>query len=238
MRALWRGGLLMDSDIFFGLLELGVKRFPKLRASLGANEEGALRKIVAYREAILEENGRQNLTRLLTPAEFYWGHIEDVFQLLEEVELEYPVLDIGTGGGVPGIPAAILTGQPWILLDSELRKTEFLTRTCQDLNIQNTQVVHDRVEKVITQLMPRTLVSRAVGKIEKLYGWTHHCSTWNSMILFKGPNFEAEWSDFLLSRYRSKLAIQASHEYPVSSQQGEEERVRRILRVVPVRRNT
>ena len=220
---------------FFDLLRSGLERFPKLSAALGPRKNEALLKIVAYRDAILQENTRQNLTRLLGPTEFYWGHIEDVFQLLETFDLEYPALDIGTGGGVPGIPAAILTDQPWILLDSELRKTEFLARVTQELNIPNIQVVHDRVERVIEGLAPATLVSRAVGKVEKLYGWTHHCSTWNSMILFKGPSFEAEWAELLQSKYRKKLSIQDTHEYSVTSQEGEAERLRRIVRVLPSR---
>ncbi len=219
----------MNSEVFRGLLNSGIDRFPRVLAMVDTHKETAIAQLVRYRELILIENERQNLTRLLSPEEFYWGHIEDVFQLLENTRFEYPVVDLGTGGGVPGIPAAILTKEPWILLDSELRKTEFLRSATAELSMHQVSVVHERMETALSSLTPKTLVSRAVGKVEKIYGWIGKCSTWNRLVLFKGPAFESEWAEFEHSKYRGRLVIESTHEYSAYSPSDHSERSRRIV---------
>jgi 16S rRNA (guanine527-N7)-methyltransferase len=219
----------MSSEVFRNLLVSGIGRFPRVLSMVSDHKDDAVEQLVRYRELVLIENERQNLTRLLSPEEFYWGHIEDVFQLLENTRFEYPVVDLGTGGGVPGVPAAILTQEPWILLDSELRKTEFLRSSTAELSMHKVSVVHERMETALSSIHPKTLVSRAVGKVEKIYGWIGKCSTWNRLILFKGPAFESEWAEFEHSKHRGKLTIESTHEYSAYSPSDQAERSRRIV---------
>ncbi len=176
---------------------------------------------IGYREAVLAENERQNLTRLLSPADFFRGHVLDVLALRDfRVRLgdsQRAAMDLGTGAGVPGLlSAALFRDESWVLVDSELRKTEFLRATAAHLGVdRRVSVVHSRVERVSAQIVPSTIVSRAVGKVEKLMGWLDPCSTWNSLILMKGPRWSEEWSQFGQSRWRERLRLGAESSYSV-----------------------
>ncbi len=81
--------------------------------------------ILAYYELCLQETQRQNVTRILTGSDFMLRHFTDCMELLKTNWLEFPVLDIGSGVGVPGLLSALLMGGAhgqWILTDSEKKK--------------------------------------------------------------------------------------------------------------------
>ncbi len=174
-----------------------------------------------FRDAVVEENERQNLTRLLSPEDFFRGHVLDVLELRrfrsEIGDLANTALDLGTGAGVPGLlSAAIYPDEQWILVDSEVRKAEYLARTVEQLGLSDrVRVIHGRMEQVSAQIPQVTIVSRAVGSVEKLMAWTEMCSTWNTMILLKGPKWNTEWAEFQQSRWRKHLQPGQRHEYSV-----------------------
>ncbi len=126
-------------------------------------------------EAILEGNRQLNLTRILAPDEFWEKHLWDSLNgirewldrglpgeklqqrgdraaadaLKGEPNPPFKVIDIGTGGGFPGLPVAI--AQPcWsvTLLDSTRKKIAFLDRVIKQLDIPNAQTWVDRAELV------------------------------------------------------------------------------------------
>ncbi len=88
-----------DSKKFRTLLEAG------FGASVGPE---ILERVVIFREEILKENEVQNLTRLLSPQDFFEGHIEDVIHLERSGFLGFPALDLGAGMGVPGVLHALI----------------------------------------------------------------------------------------------------------------------------------
>ncbi len=175
----------------------------------------------AFREAVLSENVRQNLTRLLSPGDFFRGHVLDVLELRQfrsQIgDRGNTALDLGTGAGVPGLlSAALYSDERWILVDSEVRKAEYLARTVEELGLSDrVRVIHGRIEQISSQIPQVTLVSRAVGTAEKLMAWTEMCSTWNTMILLKGPKWNTEWADFQQSRWKKQLQEGKRHEYSV-----------------------
>ena len=187
-------------------------------------DEAQTASAIAFREAVLEENVRQNLTRLLAPAEFFTGHVLDVLELRRFRsalgDLKNRALDLGTGAGVPGLlSAAIFSDERWMLVDSEVRKAEFLARTVETLGLSSrVTVLHGRVEQLSERIPEVTVVSRAVGKAEKLMAWLDPCSTWNTLLLLKGPKWETEWQEFQQGRWRKALQQQSRHEYSVGGQ--------------------
>jgi len=80
--------------------------------------------VIEHLQWVLDENTRVNLTAIKSPNEAVRLHAVDSLTALEEVELAPagPLLDIGTGGGFPGIPLAIASGRDTTLLDSVGKK--------------------------------------------------------------------------------------------------------------------
>jgi len=104
------------------------------------------------------------------------------------------IIDIGTGGGIPGIIFAIINPMLNVtLLDSSQKKTRFLRFVQRQLNLQNVRVVCQRVEKYQPQNHYDVVISRAfceVGLFLKLAG--HLCCDDGRMYAMKGPRKESE----------------------------------------------
>lgn len=190
--------------------------------------EGAHDRVLAYYAELLDGNQKQNLTRLTSPAEFFWGHLWDVVQLLKILPPDQIALDLGSGCGVPGLLAAIIRPQAWILTESEKLKAQFLEETAHKFGVSDTvRVYPGRAEDFLKGQRVDAIVSRAVGKIDKLFTWVGPCSTWNTMILFKGPGWTSEWAEF--SSKRKKLSIRKKIEYPALTPKDPTQKATRVL---------
>lgn len=104
------------------------------------------------------------------------------------------IIDVGTGGGIPGIIFAIINPTLKVtLLDSNQKKTRFLRYAQRDLNIKNITIVCDRVEEFKPQTAFDVVISRAfteVGKFLSLSG--HLCKPDGKLLAMKGPRIESE----------------------------------------------
>ncbi len=205
--------------------------FRGLAAGLGLEGE-ALDRVVAFRELVLEENERQNLTRLVSPKEFFEGHLLDAVEVVKCGLIEFPAMDLGSGVGVPGILSAILGGGRWVLAESEGHKADFLRSAVEKLRLDSVEVFSGRGEDYLRDHSVGSIVARAVGPVERIYAWIAKCSTWNTLVLLKGPGWAAEWEKFNLSRHRGRLEVASRHEYSV----GEEAKSRMILSLRRTRR--
>ncbi len=187
-----------------------------------------------FHDLLVAGNEVQNLTRLTSPEDFLHGHWVDVWELLKSGLVEFPAMDLGSGCGVPGLLAGIIQNDSWIVVDSEARKAEFLRDTIEQLGMKNVRAVSGRGEKILGSTQVRSIVARAVGPVTRIYTWFRECSTWNTLVLLKGPGWDAEWAEFQLSPHRNELKWADTHEYRV----GPEEKRRRIVRLVRVPRGT
>ena len=176
--------------------------------------------ILRFHELLRIGNETQNLTRLISASDFYQGHLIDVCELLKTKWLTYPALDIGSGAGVPGLLSALIEKGEWVLSESEKRKAEFLQATVDALKIgTQVQVTSLRAEEYLRKKSINTLIARAVGPVDRIYSWIHHCSTWNKLILFKGPSWNDEWMRFQESKFKKDLVIDQTHSYVVGPEQ-------------------
>jgi 16S rRNA (guanine527-N7)-methyltransferase len=94
------------------------------------------------------------------------------------------IIDVGTGAGLPGIPLALTqTDKQFVLLDSNSKKTRFLTQVILDLKITNVEVVHARCEDF--QPVPKfdSIVSRAFSSIAVMLEKTQHMLATNGQFL-------------------------------------------------------
>ena len=100
--------------------------------------------LVRYGDAVLEANRQFNLTGAKTPEEFA-PHILDSLTVAPYVRRS--LVDIGSGGGLPAIPLAIVAGVPVAMVETTAKKTRFLTELLADLHLQG-KVVTARAEVV------------------------------------------------------------------------------------------
>ncbi len=101
------------------------------------------------------------------------------------------ILDLGTGGGFPGIPLAILLpGTQFTLMDSRRAKTLALRNVVDELKLKNVEVVHDRAETYSQHVGHTfdTVVVRAVGMLKEVAPWAASLlRDKGTLLAWKGP---------------------------------------------------
>ncbi len=127
-------------------------------------------------DAILTANQQVNLTRITTPEDFWEKHLWDSLQgvapwLTEGTSADtLKVVDVGTGGGFPGLPVALVFPHWAIaLLDATRKKLAALETVCETLGIANVSFLPQRAEQVAHQPTHREsydlALLRAVGPV-------------------------------------------------------------------------
>ena len=114
-------------------------------------EPAELEQLAAYLQLLYEANQRMNLTAVRDPDEAWNRHLLDslsLLPLLQSVEAGR-VLDLGSGGGLPGIPLAITMPQVhFMLLEATGKKATFLSETAGALGLDNIEVLDERAETI------------------------------------------------------------------------------------------
>jgi 16S rRNA (guanine527-N7)-methyltransferase len=111
--------------------------------------DGYVERAAAYAGLLLEANRRLNLTRVTDPAEVARLHLLDALAALPllDATAASTAVDLGSGGGVPGIPLALARPKVrWVLVDSVRKKAEVLASIVGALGLANVTVVAARAE--------------------------------------------------------------------------------------------
>ena len=120
-----------------------------------------------YLELLLEANKKISLTGIKNPKEAVIKHTIDSLSVSSSIEGK-KIVDIGSGGGTPGIPLAIANpDKKFYLIDSVLKKVKFLDEAVKTLELDNIETICDRGEN-IEKLSADTVVSRAFGSLNYL----------------------------------------------------------------------
>ena len=117
------------------------------RASITLSQEQHDR-LAHYLDLLLAANLQMNLTRIDTLAEAEVGHVGDSLTLLPFLPPgSFALADVGSGGGMPGIPLAIARADAQVLLiESTQKKAAFLENTVRQIGLKNVQVSSHRSE--------------------------------------------------------------------------------------------
>ena len=131
-------------------------------------------KLLAYVEMLKKWNKTYNLTALRDESQIISHHLLDSLTLPPYLEGAQTMLDVGSGGGQPGIPAAVCRPDLQItLLDANTKKTSFLQQAAIELELKNVRVVSGRVEAV-QGLRADVITSRAFAELADFVNWTAH----------------------------------------------------------------
>lgn len=146
-----------------------------------------------YCRLLWDWNEKLNLTRHTDYEKFVSRDVIDSQVLARHLETGERVLDVGTGGGVPGIVLAILRGDLQVALcESVAKKARVVEQIVRELNLPLV-VYHRRAEDLLPEKTFDTLVARAVAPMPKLLTWFEpHWGSFDRLLAVKGPQWIAE----------------------------------------------
>ncbi len=177
----------------------------KIAPSIGIEQvpDHAWLPLAKYCLLVWDWNAKINLTRHTDPDRFVKRDLLDSVMLAKHLAPNEEILDIGTGGGVPGILIAILRPDVQVTLcDSVAKKARVAQRIVDDLGLQ-IPVYPQSVTKVLEDFRYDSLVARAVGPLARLCGWLKE--DWHKfgrLLAIKGPKWVEERGE---ARHRGLL---------------------------------
>jgi 16S rRNA (guanine527-N7)-methyltransferase len=144
----------------------------KARLGAGALELGfhldASQSDTLWRYGVLlrERNQHVNLTSIDTPAGILTLHMLDSLTLVPHLGAAKNVIDIGTGGGFPGVPLAVACPQRrFTLIDGTQKKIRFVAESVAALDIRNAHAVAVRAEFYTGEKNFDVVIARALGPL-------------------------------------------------------------------------
>ena len=156
-----------------------------------------IKKLSIFRDFLLEENQKTNLIAKSQKDKIWMRHIHDSLRILALLEGKKPIniLDIGSGGGFPGIPLAIATKNldiQYTLIESIKKKSAFLESARKLLDLSNVKVINKRVEN-LKNVEFDIITCRALAKLTQIFNYSHHLTKQNTIfLLHKGINIVDE----------------------------------------------
>ena len=150
----------MNREDFYSYLETNYNFY------LTADQKEKLQK---FADILIDYNKHTNITSITDMEGIYLKHFYDSLSLLKALDISdnFDILDVGSGGGFPGLVLAIAFPKVKItLLDSNHKKSDFQRFVVQKLGLKNVEIVTDRAENFFnTGNKYDVVVSRAVANL-------------------------------------------------------------------------
>ncbi len=189
-----------------GLAALGIDLAPPAQA-----------KLLAYATLLYKWNKTYSLTAMREQDKAVSHHLLDSLAIRPFVP-SGSLLDVGSGGGMPGIPLAIARPELQVcLLDSNSKKAAFLRQAAIELALPNISVHCGRVEQYHPAIGFAAITSRAFSEVADFVGLTRHLLAPNGRWLaMKGV-----WPHAEIGRLPHDIAVDAVHRLQVPGVEGE-----------------
>jgi len=197
-----------------------------LRSELARHEivlpDDQIKQLDAYREILWDWNTKLNLTRHTDYERFVGRDIVDSLAIAEFLEPNERILDMGTGGGVPGIILAIVRPDLKVsLAESVGKRAKAVADIVERLDLK-VPVYAKRAEDVLKIYRFNTVVVRAVAKLAKLLRWLDPCwGSFDRLLTLKGPSWVEERGEARHLGYLSKHDLRKLTSYTMHGTEAE-----------------
>ncbi|MFN8320913.1 MAG: 16S rRNA (guanine(527)-N(7))-methyltransferase RsmG [Saprospiraceae bacterium] len=172
-----------------------------IQAYFGQLSEEQTRQFQQLQDLYAEWNSQINVISRKDIENLYLHHVLHSLAIAKYIQFKpgTDILDLGTGGGFPGIPLAILFPEcRFLLVDSIGKKLKVVEEVAQAIGLSNIETRHIRVEEIKDRKFD-FVVTRAVATLDKLFYWskklikTKHINALpNGIIALKGGDIRAE----------------------------------------------
>lgn len=183
-----------------------IKELKKLNIIL---DEKKLKDLDTFYHLLYNENKKYNLTTITEEKDVYLKHFYDSLTIIKSIDLNNQYLcDIGTGAGFPGLVLKIVFPNLKIdLLDSTLKKCNFLNLVISTLNLQNIKVINTRAEEYgqITREKYDIVTSRAVAPLKHLLEYSIPLLKVGGVFIALKSNIDEEINN--IENYHNKLSL-------------------------------
>ena len=154
-------------------------------------------------------NQNHNLFHRKTKEEIYKKDVLECLEINEHIKKDDKILDIGSGGGFPGLVIGITNPNNKIdLVESNQKKCYFLKQIQHDLCLKNVAILNKRIEKNNTFGEYDLITARAFASIEKITSLTKNNTKQNTRyVLFKGTKIKIEEELLALNTNKFKYEI-------------------------------
>ncbi len=175
-----------------------------------------------YCRLLWEWNRKLNLTRHDTYNKFVSRDLIDSLAFAEFLQPEETVLDVGTGGGVPGVVLAVVRPDLKLSLSESVgKRANALADIVAELDL-NVPVYNTRAEEVLKEVPFHSLVIRAVARLAKLLRWFQpHWDQCDRLLILKGPGWAEERGEARHLGLLRGLALRKLKSYRIPSTDSE-----------------
>ena len=134
-----------------------------------------LEQLMDYLALLSKWNAVYNLTALRDPRQMVTHHLLDSLAVVPALAGAKNILDVGAGGGLPGVVLAIARPDMRVsLVDTVHKKTAFLTQVKAELGLANVTVYTSRVEQLKVPQQFDVITSRAFAELNDFVTWSGH----------------------------------------------------------------
>ncbi|MFH1264952.1 MAG: 16S rRNA (guanine(527)-N(7))-methyltransferase RsmG [Planctomycetota bacterium] len=169
-----------------------------------------------YCMLLWEWNAKINLTRHTDYRKFVARDLVDSLAFAKFLQPGERILDVGTGGGVPGIPLAVLRPDLSVSLSESVGKKARAVADMVDRLGLAVPVYEARAEDLLGSWQCNTLVARAVARLAKLLRWLRpHWNSFDRLLILKGPAWVEERGEARHLGLLRDLALRKLASYPL-----------------------